>query len=284
MSATKKIQYLISKNRLKEAAQELSNSPLREKGISLLRRINDLNERVNSGILSNDEIKIEKNQISEAIQKTAKLLETPNIGSSLEEIEEKKSLEIRKKFIKSTLLASNAILLIVIALLTYKHLEKSYPEKSASKDQTEILSGEIIEESEATTEVEVNRPTDSGSKRTPFLKVPKSEKDLKVLPHSTINTCIDSIQQKLNSYEIGGFLLSPSDGIIDSLIVTLTTRYPPKEYSDTTDRRGYFYMQVMSYENIIGEPVIISCWKGNSFIGYARGNYNQTLQKLIITK
>ena len=89
MSVVKKIQSYVSQNRLEEAAQELSSTRLKGKGISLLRRLNDLNERVISGTLSNDEVKKEKNQISEAILKAAQLLENPDIETSNKQIKEK---------------------------------------------------------------------------------------------------------------------------------------------------------------------------------------------------
>ena len=78
MSAAQKIQQFIAENKLKEAAQELLNTPLKEKGTALLRRIHHLMEEFASGTLSSEQITVENNRIAQALQVAVQQLENPS--------------------------------------------------------------------------------------------------------------------------------------------------------------------------------------------------------------
>ncbi|MEM6631780.1 MAG: hypothetical protein AAF694_19045 [Bacteroidota bacterium] len=77
--AADKIRQLIAENLLEEAAQELTHTPIREKGIALLRRVKDLNEKIYSGQITHEGANIEKNQISIALLEAVRQLESPGI-------------------------------------------------------------------------------------------------------------------------------------------------------------------------------------------------------------
>ena len=133
MSVIEKIQTLVSQNRLVEAAKELLNTPLKEKGISLLRRLEELNEKVISDTLSNEEVKREKNQISEAILKTAKLLENPATDNSPSEIPEQ---EKSNKKIWQIIVGIGVIVTIVAGLFQILDLLNGEGEETVAKSLT----------------------------------------------------------------------------------------------------------------------------------------------------